>query len=335
MNPVMNVETTDDNEISLPNRFRGAIWGQVVADAAALGAHWIYDLEELKRLYPDGIEGFETPQDSHYHKGRKSGDQTHYGDAALLMLESVSEVGHFNPTNFGRKFADYFGSPTYRGYLDKPTKFMLENKAKFENLHPDQDFPYQNGSDDEQVVSATRLAPLVVAHFGQSDLLTKVQAATRVCQNNDLAVLFNQAAAILLVELFEGREINLAVETTAEHIRHRGPMGEKIAHLMEEGADRSSKSVTQATLEFGQACGLEATFPAAIQTFVKYSNGFREPILETLQAGGDNAGRAALLGSWLGAAQGMEAVPTEWINKLTARDRIRTQVEMLLSSTDV
>ena len=34
--------------ITIEDRLRGAVWGQFVGDAAALGTHWIYDLEELR-----------------------------------------------------------------------------------------------------------------------------------------------------------------------------------------------------------------------------------------------------------------------------------------------
>ena len=58
-----------------------------------MGTHWIYDLDELKRTFPGGIQGFEMPAAGHYHAGKVAGDPTHYGDAALLQLQSVAELG--------------------------------------------------------------------------------------------------------------------------------------------------------------------------------------------------------------------------------------------------
>ena len=104
------------------DRVRGAIWGQLVGDAYCLGTHWIYDLDELKRTFPGGVQGFETPAASHYHAGKVAGDSTHYGDAALLLLQSVAERGQVEATNFGRRFVARFGSPGYRGYLDHSMK---------------------------------------------------------------------------------------------------------------------------------------------------------------------------------------------------------------------
>ncbi|MBV9644140.1 MAG: ADP-ribosylglycohydrolase family protein [Verrucomicrobia bacterium] len=58
---------------TVEDRLRGAVWGQFIGDAAALGTHWIYDLDERQQLYPDGISGFEAPKEGHYHVGKKPG----------------------------------------------------------------------------------------------------------------------------------------------------------------------------------------------------------------------------------------------------------------------
>src|SRR3954452_11229962 len=105
-------------EPTLAERMRGAIWGQLVGDAFCLGSHWIYNLTELETAFPGGVHGFEAPREGHYHFGKKPGEQTHYGDAALVMLESVAELGHFDPVDFLRRFEVRFG-PSYTGYRDK------------------------------------------------------------------------------------------------------------------------------------------------------------------------------------------------------------------------
>jgi hypothetical protein len=55
-----------------------SIMASLVADAYALGAHWVYDEEQLKNLPID----WETLNDaqSMWHKGKIKGDFTHYGD---------------------------------------------------------------------------------------------------------------------------------------------------------------------------------------------------------------------------------------------------------------
>ncbi len=93
---------------------------------------------------------------------------------------------------------------------------------------------------------------------------------------------------------------------------------------------KTGKEVTEATLEFGQACPLAQSFPSALHAFLKHSNDFESAILATLRAGGDNAGRGAILGSWLGAHLGVDAIPREWRTRLTAAPRISAALDKIL-----
>jgi len=59
-------------------------------------------------------------------------------------------------------------------------------------------------------------------------------------------------------------------------------------------------------------------------------NDFETAILATLRAGGDNAGRGAMLGSWLGAYLGVDTIPREWRARLTAAPRISAALDKIL-----
>jgi hypothetical protein len=98
--------------VPLADQIRGAVWGQFVGDAFCLGSHWIYDLTELSRRFPGGLQGFEDPGEGHYHFGKKPGDLTHYGDGALLQLRSLVQVGHFDAVDFGSRFVVMMESST-------------------------------------------------------------------------------------------------------------------------------------------------------------------------------------------------------------------------------
>ena len=311
------------------DRARGAIWGQLLGDAACLGAHWIYDLDDLHAKYPV-IHGFEAPLNGHYHSGRKSGDQTHYGDAALVMLESVSRLGHFNTADFGARFIEFFGAADYHGYRDHSTRETLANWRKFQDEHPEQPFDYQQGADDDQLAMASRLAPVVVAHLNDPDLLEIVTKATRVTQNNRLAVTVMHANALILRALLLGKELTAALEETGAQLPGIDPKYGPELQTQITTAMNDRRSVQEATLAYGQSCPLPNSFPAAIQAAVKHSDSFAEGVLETLKAGGDNAGRAALVGAWLGASLGFKGIPETWPSTLSVHSTVQFQVEDLL-----
>lgn len=307
------------------DRARAAILGQFIGDAMALGSHWHYNLLERERLYPGGIDGFEAPVADHYHAGRRPGEPTHYGDAALLLLRSLIEDRGFDARGFGRRFVGAF-DVGYSGYRDKPTRITVENALPHLN---DPAFAFQSGADDFQTVTMCRIAPVVVLHAGRPDRDAVVERAVRVTQANAEAIAHNQAFARILDALLHGEEMAGAIEagcaaqegTHADLVRIR--LGDALAML--------EKSVVDATGLVGRSCYLPCTFPAILHACLKHAGDFRSAVLETVRAGGDNASRAACVGALMGAALGMAAIPAEWRERLAARAEIAALSEALLS----
>ena len=316
--------------IDIRDRARGAIWGQMIGDAACLGTHWIYDLEEMEHRFAK-TDGFDAPGSSHYHAQKRPGEQTHYGDAALVMLESVSRLGHFDERDFGSHFVRFFGAADYRDYLDKSTRGTLANYRAYVKQFSEESCAFQNGADDDEGATVSRIAPVVVAHGNTVDWAARVEKATRVTQNNDRAVAYAQADANILRLLLQGASLHESLVTTEKWIQEFSPkFGLEIREKMELARTDSLRGVVEATLAFGQSCPLPKSFPSAIHAAIKHSESFRDAVLSTLLAGGDNASRAAMVGAWLGAALGYEAIPETWRAKLAARETVTAQTEALL-----
>jgi ADP-ribosylglycohydrolase len=322
----------------LTDRVRGAIWGQLVGDAYCLGTHWIYDLDEMKQTYPGGIHGFEIPAAGHYHAGKVAGEPTHYGDAALLLLQSVAERGEEDAQDFGQRFVTHFGSADYRGYLDHSMKDTLANAVAFARDHPGEPFDFQQGGDDDQLATVSRLAPVVALAVlrgtGQTELLKQVEAVTRVTQNNPRAVAYAKAAAFVLAELLTGKTPAEALAAAENAILSLEPEhGEEVSQKFRAAAEAGDKIVEAATAEFGQSCPLEHSFPSAVHCLLKHADSYVDAMHANAAAGGDNAGRAGLLGAWLGAHLGVAAIPAAWRERLRAYVEINTNIENLLQGS--
>ena len=324
----------EQSQITLEDRVRGAIWGQLIGDAFCLGTHWIYDLDELRRAHPDGVRGFETPTADHYHAGKTSGDQTHYGEAALVLLESVADRGELDHRDFGGRFMRYFGAPEHRGYLDHATKETLAHAA----AQPAATFDFQHGADDDQLATVSRLAPVVaVACLRGQDraaLLEAVARVTRVTQNNPRAVAYAQADALVLAALLTDHDLHTALLQAERVMASMGTSeAEEVRAQFRAAADATLQTVTAATLAFGQSCPLEHSFPSSVHCLVKHSDSFNDAMIANAEAGGDNAGRAAMLGAWLGARHGLRGIPAAWRERLTAHARIAALTEKLIAGT--
>ncbi|MSQ37848.1 MAG: hypothetical protein EXR61_06005 [Chloroflexi bacterium] len=412
------------------DRYRGAIWGQLVGDAACLGSHWMYDVAEIARLWPDGLKGMEqspvgyktfgrTEQGTrdhlnatagHYHQGKRSGDQTHYGHGARLQLAAVAERGRFNEVAFGQRFVDTFMSSGYTGYKDHAMRQMLANYAAFRREHPNEAFDFQDGADDFEPSTVSRIASVVVAHRDDAAFLAVVERATRVTQNNMRAVAHAQCVALILRALFRGLPFAQALDeadamlpvgtdmptdvpdqlradrrresaelvpanasfgqacridgsfpvggafapiwpaTLITRPQRIGPMClhttcsaeadlwlptsaevyEEVRAEMRGARARASEDVVQAAASLGQGCRLNNSFTSAIQAVLRHERDFREAILNTARAGGDSAGRSSMVGAWLGASLGVEAIPLEWRDRLVARDEVARDVEQVV-----
>ncbi len=300
----------------------GALWGQFIGDAAALGTHWIYDLNELAAKFPGGIDGFETPKKGHYHEDKVSGDQTQYGDVALLLLESVAACGEFRESDFGIRFEDHFTSPICKSYKDHATRETLANLL----LQPGN---YQNGADDNQLATVTRLAPVVVFYHDRPSAkhLDAIRRLTLVTQNHPTALTCAAAHAVLLNSLIGGTPFRDAFEATrkAADVSCDGSDYFEFAHMLRE------MDVVTATGRFGQSCPLPESFPSALHAAWFHHDDFATAILNTIRAGGDNAGRASMVGAWLGAAHGLQGIPGEWLLKLRHRERIQSAISQLMA----
>jgi len=327
----MDTEKRPENhEVSLAGRIAGAVWGQFVGDAFCLGSHWIYDLDELERRFPGGPQGFDPPAEGHYHFGKSPGELTHYGDAALLLLRSLMERDGFDAADFGSRFVALMECPAYQGYRDHATRGTLANYRAFREAHPDAAYSFQEGADDDQPATISRLAPLAARYFNSSDYLAQVERVTRVCQNNERAVAYLKAHAVILRELFSGRPMADAFDTAAEQMAAVGEPGAEVSRNIRDAFSSRNLSVRTVTVRFGQSCPLVNSFPAAVHCALHHADNFSGALRATAAAGGDNAGRAAMVGSWLGAALGISAIPGEWRKRLKAHAEIENGVGRLM-----
>jgi ADP-ribosylglycohydrolase len=311
----------------LRDRLRGAIWGRLVGDAAALGSHWIYDLDEQQRQFPGGPSGFEKPAPGHYHEARRPGDQTHYGDGALLLLDSVAGQGRFDLPDFGGRFLALFREGTYPGYLDHATRGTVANYDAYVAAGDGVPFDFQRGADDDQPATVTRSAAVVVRHYRDPGVLELVDALARFAQDNPVARAFAAADAVLLLALLDGASADEAVRQTAEQFSDSAP----VTAALRKARSDAARDPVEATLSYGQSCPLPNTFPAAVQILLHHPGDYTAAVRAALRGGGDNAARAALVGGWLGALLGLEAIPRPWRTGLSAAGRIAAAVDSIVA----
>lgn len=313
------------------DRIEGMLWGQFIGDAMCLGTHWIYNLEDLKTFYPD-LQGFEKPRPGHYHDGKQPGEFTHYGEAALVLLESVAESGGLDIADYGKRFLGYFASPDYGGYLDSATRGTIELASLDHHGMPAEPYDYQAGADDDQLATATSLAPVVARYNDSPELAASVERVTRVRQDHPRSIAYMRVYSQILLELLNGVDMHSAIHRAQENAAKDPNFGEELARRFREVFERKHLSTTEATAQLGQSCPLKNSFPSALVAVIQTPEDFEGTLLRVLAAGGDNAGRAAIAGALLGAHLGGRAIPKSLCERLVDYERISKAIHQILES---
>ena len=160
------------------NRIKAAVIGAFVADALSLGVHWVYNTGVIDKKL-GRVEQYCDPLTS-YHKGKKAGDFTHYGDQMLVLLESVSGGG-FDAHRFAEMWRRFFAD--YGGYFDQATKTTLANMDAGNGLT-------KSASDSDDLAGASRMAAVVpVYHANLEQLVSAARAQTRITHSDDRVLL--------------------------------------------------------------------------------------------------------------------------------------------------
>ncbi|MGF1476807.1 MAG: ADP-ribosylglycohydrolase family protein [Geminicoccaceae bacterium] len=320
---------------TLPDRLAGMMWAPLVSDAYCLGSHWIYGAEDFSKAFPEGAKGFDAPAPGHYHEAKSPGDMTHYGDAGLVLLESVAAAGELDPRHYGERFAALMEDDAYNGYRDHATKDTLANARRFKEAHPDRPFDWQQGADDDQNVTTSRLAPVVARHAHGPDLIDRVERAVRVCQNNDRAVAYACLHALMLQDVLAGVTLREALATQHDRLDRRTAFGAELAGSIDQVLASLGEATGPVAERFGLSCPLVKALPAALHIALTHEQDLPAAIHASAEARGDNASRNGLIGAWLGAMHGLDAVPEAWRKRMNAGERIAKAVDAVIQARAV
>lgn len=288
-----------------------AVTGAYVADAAAMGFHWLYDQERLAELAPDAPE-FRVPNEADFtkgyfaHGGKNAGMPSHYGAQMKAMADSIADAP-YTAANYAKQFQsafDYGGH--WVGYIDRPTRATL--MAMAEASAKEQDITLC-GADDAQLPALAKLPPLIAANPDSASLREDVQTAVKLTNNRADSMAWGQTYSQMLVTAIKGGNQSAIIDAG------RFEATPTIQAQIEGALSMTDKTSQQVAAHFGLHCQLEVAFPViihAIATAQDYQSAIRANIL----AGGDNCGRAIPLGAVLGALFADDPdrdIPQNWI----------------------
>ena len=289
----------------MEQKIKNAIKAAFVADALSLGVHWEYDVARIKEKFVR-VEHMTAPELVPYHKGKRAGEFTHYGDQMLVLLESVSEKKEFDLQYFCSQWQNFFES--YDGYVDHATKETLLNLGNGKS-------PETSGADSTDLAGASRMPPVFLGFNGDLDRLIKnVRAQTAMTHNHPDVLEVAEWTARAATQILAGKRLTDAMRIALEDMGQP----DRLKKMVDKGMDSQNADTTKTIQMFGQFCAVNGALPSAVHLAVKYENDFKTGMIENAMAGGDSSARGMLAGFLIGCSENNGFIPSIWLDEMRA-----------------
>lgn len=284
-------------------RAAGAILGAHIADAAALGLHWLYDPERIAELgaplafrAPDPAD-FEGAKGVFVHHGKRAGDGSHYGAQMRVMTRALLSAGGWALEPYQHEFMASFGpGGRWQGYIDKATRGTLEGIAHGRS---------PSGAEDDQMPAIAKLPPLMAALRGHV-WEAAVEEAVAATSNHPVALAWAPAAAAALHAAMDGASLEAALHAALRAVP------EEVAGPLRGAIARAGEDPVAFAGEAGRACSVTQALPVSFQILAR-AGSFREAVEDNIRAGGDSCGRAIFIGAMAAMEWGAASAPLSWL----------------------
>lgn len=307
------------------------VLGALVADAAAMGLHWLYDPERIASIADKQDPVFLAAEGRHFdgakgyfaHAGKDAGALSHYGATlALVMRSLITSHGQIDIQDYQRRYLATFGpGGSWKGYIDRPTRGTL---AKLGTGITDET-PLASGIDDDQMPAFSSVPAVIAAGPATDRLETDIVSMVHVTNNNPLATEAALISSRLICTALDRADLSAQMESEA------GSAGDILKPLLHQALSETSRDSTHMAGEFGRACHVHQGLPVVfhiVNTTQSYESGIRANVL----AGGDSCGRSMALGAILGARYGFggeRGIPLPWLTRLEGGARLFDQAYQL------
>lgn len=335
--PCVAVDGKHQWSTSSKERAVAAVLGSLVADAATMPLHWIYDPAEITELLKSkelsGKPEFFPEPSSPFYKAQV-GSQTPYGNQTIVLLRALAATLNASldekiSTYASYNFAEFKNFSTH-AWTDASTRGFVRNYEA--GLR----WP-ACGAADNQANALAHMVPVVAATscLDEKLALDVVERFIRTTQNTDEAAAFGTAGARVLRRVIAGMSLLEAVNNTAHALRTQKARlpccdGFFADRLTEAFSVRKVVGHFEAVQLVGSSCMYPQNFVSGAHLLASmdepsFANGIRATIL----AAGDQASRAMFLGAALAAFAGtVSAVP--WAAKTkSAEEATRLAVSVV------
>ncbi|MEM8883368.1 MAG: ADP-ribosylglycohydrolase family protein [Planctomycetota bacterium] len=278
----------------------------------------------------------------HYHHGLKAGENTLAAHLARVLMRSVAEHGGYAPDAFLDAFVTYMTTPG----LNRDPYCEIYVRCWFE--HYTRGWPLHACAEEQRNVWSIgshggMIRPLVLALMDDSayqalGFALEHQNLTHRSENVSSAL---AVAVPLLHALARGGDIRELVPEALARLRVPKVTGEELFRLYRDHKGpgnippdemwRLHTDLEEAPVEAARlatACYTEHGLPLMLALARDHDYDFEATLLASVNLGGDNVHRTAVLGMLMGAAT--EELPAHLVEGLVDREEIEGEIERFM-----
>ena len=240
----------------------------------------------------------------HYHQFLAAGENTLNFQLALELFLFIKQHGKYDMDLWLEKYIKFMLAPgNHRDtYVEEYHRGFFTNLARGKK-------PMACGVDDVHIGGLAQV-PALIAAFGARHhaIIEIVETHVSLTHKNPGVIKAAGVLAAIHAALAGGADLHEAIP---------GVAGEFVSgRKLKRWHEKTDEEVVGKILS--PACYIQDAFPAALYLAWKYAKAFSEGAMANANLGGDNCHRGAVVGSLLGAANG---VPMRWIGGLLAINR--------------
>jgi ADP-ribosylglycohydrolase len=316
---------------------RAALYGMCIGDALAMPVHWYYNRRALRSDYgwvrdylaprnphPDSIlwrSRYQAPnargeilhdqarywgrRGVHYHQFLMAGENTLNVKIAGLLAASLVENGGYRPDDFLQRYIDFMTTPgRHRDtYIEECHRHFFANYARGVA-------PHRCGAVEKHIGGLVGVIPLL-AFYGERPGRSREAALSHLALTHPgpRMAAAGELLIHLVAETLRGGALDDVILSAVA--AQRSPL---LGHPFRKWCDLPDDVVIGRHLS--SACYVADALPAVVHLALKYPHDPETALIVNTNLGGDNAGRGAVLGALLGAANGMAGFPRRWVDGL-------------------
>lgn len=318
-------------------RRAAAVLGALVADAATAPLHWIYDQPKVKALTEEKgvIEFYPTSQNPFYTI--ETGLFCPYGDQLFLTLKTLAECKGFDEVKQADAIFKTFGPntiyeearkqsshPIKGPWTNKSVKIFLANREEGDKPEAD-----PGSKDPDGLIKSIAVIALL---YGKPELFEAVLKNLNITQSHPVAIGYAVGGVKILESIIrDGQDgLNGAIRRLRDPKR-ACPLDtdEEVASNIENAMSHAGKTHSEATKEFGLACGMPPSFKGMIHG-IATSRDFQSAVRRGILAAGDNCSRGLFIGAAVAARYGLDSIPLDWVQKVKRADEILGYIETIV-----